>query len=183
MWGSRSATATPFACHLRVSTLLALLLVLSLLGFVAGCLVRSSARQTHPRRDKSGQTQIAKAQLQFLFPVGKELAKVAWFFFKLSAFDFPRTADPSCDGAVVGPLLRDVVSALITLLLVWGRAPSCPWSRVCWDPSSTRLQPLGGGKPCVLSEGGQQAYTPANPVPYGEMLPCSPRATASSCPP
>lgn len=81
MWGSGSATATPFACHLHVSTLLALLLVLSLLGFVAGCLVRSLARQTHPRRDKSGQTQIAEAQLQLLFPVGKELAKVACFFF------------------------------------------------------------------------------------------------------
>lgn len=49
MWGSRSATATPFACHLHVSTLPALPHVLSLPGFVAGCLVRSSARQTHPR--------------------------------------------------------------------------------------------------------------------------------------
>lgn len=49
MWGSRNATATPFACHLPVSTLPALLLVLSLLGFVAGCSVRSLVRQTQPR--------------------------------------------------------------------------------------------------------------------------------------
>lgn len=33
-----------------------------------------------PRPDKSNQTQIANAQLQFLFPVGTELAEITFFF-------------------------------------------------------------------------------------------------------
>lgn len=54
-----------------------------------------------PRRDKSGQTQIAEAQLQFLFPVGKELAKVTCFFLSFQ----PLTSHELLTHHVMGPLL------------------------------------------------------------------------------
>ena len=65
---------------------------LPLLPFTASfpCMVlwlgaRWGARQDKPprgpRREQADQTQTAKAQLQFLFPVEKEPAKVTWFFF------------------------------------------------------------------------------------------------------
>lgn len=57
-----------------------------------------------PRRDKSCQTQTAKAQLQVLFPVEKELAEVTGVF-QLPSCDFPRAADLPCDGSCCGALL------------------------------------------------------------------------------
>lgn len=143
--GSRSATDTPFACHLHVSTLPALLQVLSLLGLWLDAWSGAWRDELTPRlrREQSAQTQIAKAQLQLLFPVGKELAKATCFFFLSSQ---PLTSHELLTHhvtAVVGPWpeMWYLLSALITPCLC-GAGPVL-------GVLGHQLQPCGVGKPLV----------------------------------
>lgn len=145
----------PLPHHLPVSAQPALLQVLSLLVFVAGSSVRSETRQTAPgpRQDKSDQTQIFKAQLQFLFPVGKELAKVTCFFFFLSVQ--PATSHEllthHVTGATLGRLQPELLSPAYpaapglraNLALRWGKASG---THVCWGTGSTQAPALGNGQ-------------------------------------
>lgn len=128
-------------------------------GQVSWLGARSGARRHKPtpgpRRDKSGQTQIAKAQLQFLFPVGKELAKVTFFFFFLS-FQ-PATSHEllthHVTGAAAGPLERDAVSPAYRAAPGPWASPGAPVGKGLPAPACAGAwaapvhQPLGMGKP------------------------------------
>lgn len=86
---SGSSTRTPFfsppqaGAHIRYffPSPVSLPSAESLLRRVSALGTRSGKPTAGLRRDKSGQTQIARAQLQLLFPVGRELAEVSCFFF------------------------------------------------------------------------------------------------------
>lgn len=165
-------------------------------GQVSWLGARSGARRHKPtpgpRRDKSGQTQIAKAQLQFLFPVGKELAKVTFFFFffKFSACNFPRTADPSCDrsrGGAAGA--RCGITGLSSRAGAVGK-PRCsggerpPGTCVCRSMGSTRAPASGNGQTlmCFKREGSRLSYH-WKPSPMERCFPTAPgqRGPAHRC--
>lgn len=91
---SGSSTRTPFfsppqaGAHIRYFFPSPVILpsAESLLRRVSALGTRSGKPTAGLRRDKSGQTQIARAQLQLLFPVGRELAEVSCYFFLLFFF-------------------------------------------------------------------------------------------------
>lgn len=95
----------------------------------------------------SGENSLLKPKLlklssNFYFLWGRNWPKQHVFFFKLSAFDFPRAADPSCDGRG-GAMAGDVVSAISPY------HPCLCGAGPVLGVLGHQLQPCGVGKPLV----------------------------------